>query len=141
MPPARDVLLDTGPLVAALDSRDQWHERCTALWPSLLDRCLTTEAVVTEACHLALRGGGPPYAPLEFLLTAEIPILGLESSGYRRAATLMERFAKVPMDFADACLVALSEALNISTVFTIDRRGFGAYRRPRSRQFAILPER
>ncbi len=73
MPHARDVLLDTGPLVAVLDARDQWHARCLAVWPELVHRCVTTEAVVTEACHLVLRGGAPANLPLDFLLAADIP--------------------------------------------------------------------
>ena len=97
------------------------------------------EAVVTEASHLALRGGGGAELPLEFLLTAGIPILGLEAGGQRRAAVLMKRYADVPMDYADATLVALAEALHISQVFTTDRRGFAAYRRQRQGTFTLLP--
>lgn len=136
---SRDVLLDTGPLVAVLDARDQWHERCAAAFPDLVQRCVTTEAVVAEACHLALRGGADAAAPLEFLLLARIPILGIEAGGHRRAAALMTRYAVLPMDYADAALVAIADALGISTVFTLDRRGFAAYRTVGSRQFAILP--
>ena len=138
--PARDVLLDTGPLVAALDARDQWHARCLEEWPAAVARCVTTEAVLTEASHLVLRGGGPAHAPLDFLLAAGIPILGLEQRGYRRAASLMAQYSGVPMDFADASLVALAEALHLTIVFTTDRRGFTAYRPPRGKRFALLPE-
>ena len=135
----RDLLLDTGPLVAVLDAHDQWHEDCLAAWPELIDRCLTVEAVVTEACHLVLRGGGPAHVPLDFLLAAEIPVLGLEVAGHHRASSLMRQYAKLPMDFADACLVAVSEALHLSKVFTTDRRGFGAYRPPRGKHFTMIP--
>lgn len=136
----RDVLLDTGPLVAVLDARDQWHAPCVESWPSLIERCLTVEAVVTEACHLVLRGGAPASKPLEFLIAAEIPIIGLDTPGHRRASSLMNQHAKLPMDFADACLVAAAEALHISTVFTTDRRGFRAYRPPRGKHFTVIPE-
>ena len=134
----RDVLLDTGPLVAVLDARDQWHDRCTQAFPAMVHRCVTTEAVVTEACHLALRGGRA-WAPLEFLLGARIPILGVETGGHRRALTLMERFGALPMDYADASLVAAAEALDVSTVFTLDRRGFSTYPRPRGARFTLVP--
>jgi predicted nucleic acid-binding protein len=135
----RDVLLDTGPLVAVLDTRDQWHERCVATWPDVIIRCLTTEAVVTEACHLVSRGGGPAYAALDFLLAAGIPVLTLETAGQRRAATLMKQYGTVPMDFADASLVTLAEALSVPTVFTTDRRGFSTYRALRGARFTLLP--
>lgn len=137
---ARDVLLDTGPLVATLDAADQWHARCAPLWDIYLDRCVTTEAVVTEACHFLQRGGGSAALPVEFLLAAAIPIVGLETGLQRHAARLMRRYADVPMDYADASLVALADALNLGAVATTDRRGFGAYRRSRGEGFEILPQ-
>lgn len=135
----RDVLLDTGPLVAVLDAHDQWHARSAAAFPDLVHRCLTTEAVVAEACHLALRGGGAASAPLDFLLAARIPIVGIETGGQRRAASLMGRYSALPMDYADAALVAIAEALEISTVFTLDRKGFAAYRGAGGARFSVVP--
>lgn len=136
----RDVLLDTGPLVSVLDAKDQWHGRCAAVWPELVHRCVTTEAVVTEACHLVARGGAPANLPLDFLLAADIPIMTLPTGGHRRIKTLMTGYASVPMDYADATLVALAEALSVRTVFTTDRRGFRAYRLTRRQSFVMLPE-
>lgn len=132
------MLLDTGPLVAVLDARDQWHERCVAAFSELAQRCVTTEPVVAEACHLALRGGRA-WAPLELLLTARIPILGIEGGGHRRACGLMERYCELPMDYADASLVAVAEGLGISTVFTLDRRGFTTYRHGIGGRFTLIP--
>ena len=51
------------------------------------------------------------------------------------AAALMERYRDVPMDYADATLVALAEELDADTVFTLDRRGFSTYRLGRRRPF------
>ncbi len=135
---ARDVLLDTGPLLAVLDAADQWHDSARGAWPDLLTRCITTEAVVTEACHLVSRGGGPAHLPLDFLLAAGIPVLGLETGGHRMAARLMARYRDVPMDYADATLVTLSDPLGIDRVFTLDRRGFGTFRRPGGAGFVLL---
>jgi predicted nucleic acid-binding protein len=95
--------------------------------------------VVTEACHLVARGRGAASLPLDFLLAAAIPIVALETGGHRRAASLMRQYAKLPMDFADATLVAIAEALDLTTVFTTDRRGFRRYRPPRGSRFAVLP--
>lgn len=46
----------------------------------------------------------------------------------REAVTLMERYADTPMDFADATLVLLAEALDVDEILTLDRRGFSTYR-------------
>jgi len=104
-----------------------------------MDRLVTTEAVVTEACHLVLRAGGPASVPVELLLSVEVPILPLEVSLHHRAARLMRDYAALPMDYADASIVSLAEALGITRVFTTDRRGFGVYRLKGGTDFEIMP--
>jgi predicted nucleic acid-binding protein len=133
------VLLDTGPLVAVLDAADQWHDRCAAAWLDLADRCLTTEAVITEASHLVARGGALAALPLEFLLSVGIPIVAIESSGHEHAVRLMNRYGSVPMDYADATLVVVADALKLDTVLTTDRRGFRTYRRSSGATFVLTP--
>lgn len=137
----RDVLLDTGPLVALLDRRDQWHELAVGAWPDLAVRCVTTEAVITEATHLVARGGAPPGVVLEFLLAGEVPVVGLEPAGHRRAVELLRRYHRVPMDYADATLVVAAEWLRTRLVFTLDRRGFETYRSAGGGGFMLLPDR
>lgn len=135
----RDILLDTAPLVAILDEADQWHQRSAELWSELADRCLTTEAVVTEASHLIGRAGRASL-PLELLLAARIPIVILERPGHEHAVSLMQRYDSLPMDYADATLVVVAEALGIGTVFSMDRKGFRTYRRGNRAAFTIVPD-
>lgn len=137
---ARDVLLDTGPIVATLDESDQWHPACVGAVTDLIDRCVTTEAVLTEAVYLVGRGRGRASLVLDFLLDAEVPILSLDRPAVRHAARLMDRYARVPMDFADAALVTLADGLQLGNVLTIDRRGFRAYRPASGKPFRIFPE-
>ncbi len=127
--------------MAFLDAADQWHVECTDAWRDVADKCVTTDAVVTEACHLIGRSRATSALALEFLLAAEIPILGLERPLHDYAAHLMNRYADLPMDFADASLVAIADALKIGIVFTTDRKGFRTYRRSRGAQFEIVPNR
>lgn len=110
-----------------------------AAWHELADRCLTTDAVVTEASHLVARGKAAAALPLEFLLAVEIPIIALEPPGYEHAVRLMNRYANVPMDYADATLVVVADALKLGTVLTTDRRGFRTYRRANGAAFTLEP--
>ena len=87
-----------------------------------------------------LRGRGRAYAPLQFLLEAEIPVVSLDVASHRRAVRLMQQYQDLPMDYADATIVVMAEALNITTIFTIDRRGFLTYAPPRGSKFQIMPE-
>ncbi len=135
----RDVLLDTGPIVALLLARDQWHERIRPAWPDLVDRCITSEAVVTEACHLVAQRGGTAALVIEFLLAAEIPVMALHLPGHQHCAHILRRYQDQDMDYGDASLVVLADAFGLHRVFTTDRRGFETFRAARGERFALLP--
>ena len=137
--PKRDILLDTGPIVATLDPRDQWHGISVGAIERYADRCLTSEAVVTEACYFAGRTGRSGAIVLDMLLDLGIPVVSVEHRGLKTCARLMDRYASVPMDFADASLVALAEVFEIHTVLSLDRRGFGVYRPAVGDGFHVVP--
>ena len=124
--------------MAVLDSADQGHAECVDVWHEVADRCITTEAVVTEATHLVGRAGSASL-PLELLLAARIPVVSLERAGHEHAVHLMRRYATLPMDYADASLIVVADALRIETVFTLDRKGFRTYRRGNGKAFVIIP--
>jgi predicted nucleic acid-binding protein len=54
------------------------------------------------------------------------------------AASLMEKYPDTPMDFADATLLLLAEALDLHDILTLDRRGFSAYRTRRRRSLRLI---
>ena len=133
------MLLDTGPIVATLDPADQWHAMCAGALAQYADRCLTSEAVVTEACYFAARSGRSGAIVLDMLLDLGVPIVSVEHRGLRTCARMMDRYVNVPMDFADATLVALAEVFEITTVLTTDRRGFGVFRSALGSGFHVVP--
>jgi predicted nucleic acid-binding protein len=52
----------------------------------------------------------------------------------------MQRYDSLPMDYADATLVVVAEALGIGTVFSMDRKGFRTYMRGNRAAFTIVPD-
>ena len=64
----RNVLLDTGPLVALLDRSERSHQRCIDFLRTLEGRLVTTEPVLTEALYLLQAARGGPAAGLRFVL-------------------------------------------------------------------------
>ena len=52
---------------------------------------------------------------------------------------LMRKYRDLPMDLADASLVAVAEREGISKVFTLDRRDFGVYRLAKGGRFSVIP--
>ena len=93
---------------------------------------VTCEAVIAEACHLLRKEAGAPEAILENVERGifRLPFRLEESASAVRA--LMKRYARVPMDFADACLVSLAETLGTGRILTLDS-DFHVYRWRRTR--------
>src|SRR5205085_11513038 len=115
---ARNALVDTGFLVALLSRRDANHAWAAALAAQLPPPWSTCEAVLSEALHL-LGGQGAPG--LGAMLRR-----GALLCGYRFAddidavLRLLAKYADVPMSFADACLVRMTETLNDPVLLTTD---------------------
>ena len=137
---AVELLLDTGPLVAALNRGDRDHERCVTVLEGFRGILLTTEAVLTESMYLMARVSGGEQVCLDFFVRQGATIVPQSRESLVRCKQLMARYHDVPMDFADATLVALAEDLGSRRVFTLDRRGFGIYRVQRRERFTIVPD-
>ena len=137
---AGELLLDTGALVSLLDRRQAAHERCRGVLREWRRPIVSTEAVLTEASHLlgALPGG--PGACVTYFLRGAAILVPMTSGLLGRCRVLMERYSDLPMDYADATLVALAEELDTDAVLTTDRRDFEIYRIHERRPFRILPE-
>ncbi len=134
-----ESLLDTGALVACLHRDDRDHARCARVLEQLRGPLLTTEPVLTEAMFLLSRVRRGPSVCLEFFVRGGAVLVPQSNASLRRCAELIRRYASLPMDFADATLVALAEETGIRRVFTLDRRDFSVYRVGARGSFEILP--
>lgn len=114
------LILDTGPLVAALSHRDRYHRWAVGRLAEAAPPLLTCEAVLGEACHLLRRVPGGPDAVLGFLASGAVEVRLQLDSESERIRRLMARYADQPMSLADACLVRLAEIEAGSTVLTLD---------------------
>src|SRR5438876_6544351 len=121
-------IVDTGPLVAAFrgpNQKDPFTPWAAKLLRSLPYPLFTCDAVLTEAAHF-LR------SPAKLLAAVERGLLVSRfdtQTAAPRLAELVEKYADQPMDFADACLVYMSEQTRNCKVVTIDRADFSVYRR------------
>jgi uncharacterized protein len=139
VPAAANWLLDTGPVVALLSRSDASHAACSVAFEDVRGKLLTTEAVLTEAMHLLGRRPDGARACLEFFLRSGAILVPMTTKRLIRCRDLMARYTNVPMDFADASLVAIAEEFAIGRVLTLDRRGFQTYRWRQNRPFSIVP--
>jgi uncharacterized protein len=134
------ILTDAGPLVALLDDNERDHRRCVAVAASIAPPMVTTWPAFTEAMYLLGRAGGwPAQASLWAIVErGTLQIAELSDAAVVRMRGLMEQYRDLPMDLADASLVALAEERGQTRIFTLDS-DFQVYRLPRGRAFTIVP--
>jgi predicted nucleic acid-binding protein len=115
----KPVIFDTGPLVAWFCPRDKHHHWARKTFRRIPAGGLICEAVLAEVCHLVAKDGIARGKVLEFVEQGGLtPVfLGGEFPALRE---LLNRYADTPMDFADACVVRLSELHVRGTVCTTD---------------------
>ena len=127
------VILDTGPLIAFLNSRDGHHEWAREQWARVKPPFLTCEAVIAEACFLARRlASGADEAVVTLVERGVLDLSFRLVDEAAAIARMMKKYHDVPMSLADACLVRMTEHHPGSVVLTLDR-DFRIYRR-RGRQ-------
>ena len=135
------ILCDTGPLVAILDRGDAHHERCVAALADLPPSPLrTTWPCWVEATYLLRRAGGFSSQEKLWSLLGDglVELIESRTDEWRRLRALMRQYRDVPMDLADASLVAAAEHSGIHRIFTLDSH-FYAYRIHGSKTFEIVP--
>jgi predicted nucleic acid-binding protein len=129
------ALVDTGFLVALVDRNDSGHAWAASLAKTLPGPWLTCEACISESYHLL--GQITPAESLKILAMVERgALLSQHLLPEQLAAVQAEavRYHGRPVDFADACMMALSDAAPRLPVVTMDKADFAVYlrgRRPR----------
>lgn len=137
------LIVDAGPLYAALDRGDIWHTRSVRLLETHPGPLVVPSLVIAEVSHLASkRLGLGPAADMrlaqgfaEGLLTAD-PI---EPGDWMRIAELVVKYADFPLGVVDASVIACAERHGVTEVATVDRRHFGAVRPRHVPAFTLLP--
>ena len=123
------TILDTGPLIAFLNSRDGHHRWARDQWARVEPPFLTCEAVIAEACFLAQRlGAGAPEAVVSLVERGVLVVSFRLADEAAAVARMMKKYDDVPMSLADACLVRMSEQHPGSVILTLDG-DFRIYRR------------
>jgi predicted nucleic acid-binding protein len=134
------LLIDTGQLVALLNKRDRYNDWVRGVLDVIEPPIFSCEAVVSEACFLLGRVAGGTDAVLALLAADVLRIEFRIASEVEPVRALMRTFGGVPMSFADACLVRMTELEPKSTVLTLDR-DFRVYRRNRRQTVpSLMPE-
>lgn len=101
---------------------------------------LTTWPAFTEAMYRLYTVVGWPAQDRLMALAdrGDLLLADIGPATLRRSRELMQRYADVPMDLADATLVALAEEQGLRRIFTVDS-DFYVYRLSTGRQLTVVP--
>jgi len=137
----KEVIANTGPLVAYLDRSDRDHAWAKEVFSKITRPLLTCEAVIAEALFLLRRGGIDPDGLLDLIRRGLlVPKFDLAQE-ITAIQQLMKTYRNIPMSLADACLVRMAEVFPESKVMTLDS-DFVVYRKSRRKVIPLLcPDR
>jgi len=123
---AASIVVDAGFVVALLSRRDGHHPWAVTQASEFPPPWSTCEAVLSEAFHLLGQHGGPN---LVALVRRRALIVSFEfAENIEPVVKLIEKYSDVPMGFANACLVRMTETLSDPILLTTDE-DFRVYRR------------
>jgi predicted nucleic acid-binding protein len=122
--PKRTVIVDAGPLKAAIDRGDADHAWAVRVFRAVPARYITFEAAITEAQH-GLENHPTAMRALRKLV-ARMDIVAVATALIEPVFNEVEHWAP-RMDFADACAVVLARNYERAFVLTTDFRDFSAY--------------
>lgn len=134
-------LMDTGFWYASIDDSDEYYKVVSPIASDIRETVYLPIPVITETAYLILRNKGVE-ALANFAESLAITKFQLEiptSEDYKRTAEILRKYDDANIDFVDACIVAISERLNITKILTVDRRHFGIFKPVHCEAFEILP--
>lgn len=122
----RNIVVDSGVFIALFDKSDRHHPQALRFIRDLHGRMHTNLAVITETVHLL---DFSQQAQRDFLLwvNQSVQIDQNTLGDWGRILALLEKYADLPADFADASLIVLCERLSTRLVASVDS-DFTVYR-------------
>ncbi len=137
---ADSTIVDTGPLVALLNSKDSAHVVCGAAITGLRRPLISSWAVLAEAAWLLK----DTQHGLERLLrmvsegVVECPLLNAAAAAW--IAEQQQRYFDLQPQLADLTLLYLARQQGTNNILTLDRRDFLVYLNEEGKAFRLIPE-
>lgn len=134
------AIVDSGPLYAAVDADDDQHLACLDVLGRVDLDLVVPAMVVAEVTYIVGRRMGP-MAEAGFLEgLADLEIEAPTRDDLAAMAQLVARYGDFPLGGTDASVVVLADRLGTDLIVTLDRRHFGALRRPDGHPYRLLPD-
>ena len=137
------TLIDTSFLLAAMFNRDTNHQAARQAMQNLRGEHirLVPAPIVFELFYMLVTRTNYNRAVtvFEMIQSSAFEIVDLTGEDMQRMAQIMHQYASAEFDLADVSLMAVAERLNITQIYTFDRRDFTFFRPEHCAALELLP--
>lgn len=136
-----NVVVDTGPLYALVDSDDAWHERVVTWWKANRSTVIVPVCVLPEVCYLLHHriSADAEAAFVQSVVSGDFNVEPLETDDLVRAESIMKKYAELEIGLVDSTVIATAERLDAVDILTTDRRHFSIVRPRHTASLRLLP--
>ena len=135
------LVLDTGPLLAALDAADPDHARCAALLTDAAEDLVVPALVLAELDYWCARrlSADAWLIFLDDVVAGAYRVEPPSPADLNRCRELQDRYRDLSLGVVDASIIALAERLGEPRVATLDQRHFRTVRPTHVAAFELVP--
>ncbi len=135
------VLVDTNILVAANFKRDTNHTVAAQVMRDIRNEVRIVAAPTLVELFYLIADRVNYSRALQAIHAARLAfdVMPLTDDDMINMETIMARYGDAHFDYTDAAIMALSERLNITRVYTLDRRDFVIFRPKHCQSLELLP--
>ncbi len=135
------IVIDTGPLVAAANERDNHHERCLDYLETAPGPLIVPAPVVVEVCYFleSRRGHHASATFLHQLVDGTLTYTELTAAELQRMEHLVGQYTDLPLSAVDASVIAVAERLKVADIATLDHRDFRVVKPAHIPAFTLRP--
>lgn len=136
------LIVDTGPLLAALDRSDRDHEACRDLLETTSEPRVIPEPALVEVDYwVHERLYSEVFtALLDDIVAGAYRVEPLHEGDYPRVRALCNQYADSDIGFVDAAVLAVAERLGEPKLATLDHRHFAVMRPKHVKALQLLPK-
>lgn len=135
------VLFDTSFLLAVSLNTDKNHVLARTAMKSIVGKRVLAAPMLSELFYMVATRLDYDRAVhlFEALQSVAFQIEPLSSGDMARMVEIMNQYADNRLDYVDTAIMALSERLNITEIYTFDRRDFRVFRPVHTVALRLLP--
>ncbi len=135
------IVIDTGPVLAAANRKDDHHAKCVELLQGFPGPLLLPAPLITEIGYMlhSRAGSNAEAGFLRDVADGLYELVQVSIGDAARAADLVEQYSDLPLGTADAIVIATAERFGAVNIATLDRRHFSVVRPAHVGAFTLLP--